>query len=491
MVCMNDDIVSGHRELLERVAREAMIERGLDPDFPAEALRELETMGTPAVDAAARDLRDLAWCSIDNPDSKDLDQLTVALPRTDGGATVLVAIADVDAYIGRDTALDGRARRNASTVYTPARIFSMLPERLSTDLSSLNYGEDRLALVAELDVAKDGTVTGSAVYRALVRNRARLNYDDVAAWLDGAGPEPEGVARVEGLADNLRLQDRVAAVLKERRKERGALVFESRGTKPVLSGGVVTKLASDGKDRAKELVELFMGAANGAVASFLLGRGFPCLARVVRTPKRWDRIVALAAERGAALPAEPDPKALSLFLERAKADDPGRFADLSLSVIKLLGPGEYVAQYPGEPGEGHFGLAVKDYAHSTAPNRRYPDLVVHRLVKAALAGRTVPYGRDELDGLGRHCTEREDAVNKVERQVGKSAAALLLEKRVGDVFDALVTGAAEKGTWVRVSDPPVEGRLVRGKEGADVGDTLRVRLTAVDVERGYLDFERA
>ncbi|MCX7024546.1 MAG: RNB domain-containing ribonuclease [Spirochaetes bacterium] len=487
---MNDIVHEDHRAALERIARRVMVERGLLPDFSPEALAELAVLEPAPSLTSARDLRGLPWCSIDNDDSRDLDQLTVARKGDDGAVGILVAIADVDALVHPATAIDGHARHNTSSVYTAAKVFSMLPERLSTDLSSLNFGEDRPAIVMDLTLAPDGTLASSEVYRALVRNHARLSYDALAAWLEGNGPEPDGIATVPGLADNLRLQDGAALAMKEGRRARGALDFESRETRPVFSGNSIARMEANRKNRAKEAIENFMVAANGVVARFLEGRGLPTLARVVRTPKRWDRIVAIAAERGVPLPAEPDPKALAAFLDGARQADPERFADLSLSVIKLLGPGEYVAQFPGEESEGHFGLAVKDYAHSTAPNRRYPDLVVHRLIKAALEGRPSPYGRDELAAIGRQCSEREDAVNKVERQVGKSAVALLLESRIGDAFDGLVTGAAEKGTWVRIADPPAEGRIVRGHERIDVGDRVRVRLLAADVERGYLDFER-
>jgi VacB/RNase II family 3'-5' exoribonuclease len=495
---MNEGMSLSHREILKRIARKAMVERGLLPDFPPEAMAELARIersaeAGPSMEGTGelRDKRSLPWCSIDNPESRDLDQLSVAETSSGQVTRILVAIADVDGLVKRDSSIDLRARHNTSTVYTAAEIFHMIPEKLSTDLTSLNPGVDRNAMVVEMDVSADGQVRMSDVYRAMVRNRARLNYEEVAHWLDGNGPEPDGIAKVDGLADNLREQDKAATALRTKRFKDGALEFLSREYSPIFEGDVLTELRMTGKDRAKDAIENFMIAANGVVARFLEAKRLPVFARVVRKPKRWDRIVGLAAECGQVLPADPDPKALSAFLSERRAKDPEGFPDLSLSVVKLLGPGEYVPRFPGMEAEGHFGLAVKDYAHSTAPNRRYPDLITHRLLKAALSGEPSPYGMEELVELGKRCSEGEDDVNKVERQVAKSAAALLLQSRIGEKFRALVTGASEKGTWIRLKDLPVEGRLSRGFEGADVGEALDARLVSVDVERGYIDFELA
>lgn len=481
-----------HRRLLQTIARQAMLDRGLEPDFPARALAELQEIQGFAARAgsAARDLRELAWCSIDNDDSRDLDQLTVAeaLPR--GAVKILVAIADVAATVARHSALDEHARHNTTSVYTPAQIFPMLPDRLSTDLTSLNCAADRPAMVMDMVFGPDGTLQQANIYQTLVRNQAQLAYGRVAAWLEGREPVPQEIATVPGLAENLQLQDRTAQKLKSLRHLQGALVLETVEGRAMFSGDHLKEIVAEKKNRARDIIEDFMIAANGVTARFLASRNFPSLRRVVRTPKRWDRLVELAAEQGYPLPAAPEAKALEPFLEAAKIKDPLRFPDLSLAVIKLLGPGEYVADMPGEPSEGHFGLAVRDYAHSTAPNRRYPDLVTQRLLQAALSGVPAPYTRRELTDLAQHCTEAEDAAKKVERQVGKSAAALLLESRIGEQFDALVTGASCKGTWVRLADQPVEGRLVRGFAGLDVGHRLRVRLVHTDVERGHIDFER-
>jgi exoribonuclease-2 len=438
----------------------------------------------------ARDLRNLCWCSIDNDSSRDLDQLTVAEELEHGAVKVLVAIADVDALVKKQSAIDDHARHNTASVYTPARIFPMLPEKLSTGLTSLNLDSDRPAMVIEMVFTADGSLTTSDVYQATVRNRAKLAYNSLAGWLDTAGPRPDGIANVNGLEENILIQDRIAQALKTLRHVHGALDFETIEANPVFDGDSLKGLEAERGNRAKSIIEDFMIAANGVTARFLESRQMPCIRRVVRTPKRWDRIIELASQHDFTLPGGPDPKALSQFLAKAKSADPLRFPDLSLSVIKLLGPGEYVVERPEGIPVGHFGLAVKDYAHATAPNRRYPDLITQRLLKTALnAERSSPYPVEELDALAKHCTEMEDAVKKVERQVVKSAAAMLLESSIGQRFDALVTGASGKGTWVRITNPPVEGRLVKGFEGLDVGHRLRVKLLSTNVERGFIDFE--
>jgi VacB/RNase II family 3'-5' exoribonuclease len=487
-----------HRNILENIAYRAMLERGLLPDFSPAALAELDHiqagMASKWKQAAGpgetRDLRGLLWASIDNDDSLDLDQLSVAEKLADGQVKILVAVADVDALVKNGSAIDGHARHNTTSVYTAARIFPMLPERLSTDLTSLNLDEDRLALVIEMVMAADGSLQSSDIYRATVRNRAKLAYNSMAAWLDGNGAVPEAIVAVNGLAENLRLQDNVAQRMKAFRHIHGALSLETIEAKPLFEGDQVRELEVEEKNRAKEIIEDFMIAANGVVARYLAAKKTPSIRRVVRTPKRWERIVELADEHGFRLPNEPDSKALEKFLTKQRAADPLRFPDLSLSVIKLMGAGEYVADMPGDTSPGHFGLAVRDYTHSTAPNRRYTDLLTHRLLKAALENQPLPYSKDELDVLAKHCTEEEDAANKVERQVGKSAAALLLESRIGERFDAIVTGASEKGTWVRLLSVPVEGKVVRGFEGMDVGQRVHVQLLDVNVERGFIDFRR-
>ncbi|CAJ37772.1 RNB domain-containing ribonuclease [Methanocella arvoryzae] len=481
-----------HRAILQRIARKAMLERGLLPEFSKKALAELDRIDAPAspTGASIRDLRDLLWCSIDNDDSLDLDQLTVAEAMPSGAVKVRVAIADVDALVRKRSEIDNHARQNTTSVYTAAEIFPMLPPKLSNDLTSLNKGSDRLAVVVEMVFAPDGTLQSSDVYRAMVRNHAKLAYNSVAAWLEGTGPAPQELVAVDGLAENIRLQDRVAQTLKANRYRQGSLELETIKAHPVFDSDRLKDLEKDESNRAKDVIAEFMIAANGVTTRYLTARKFPTLQRVVRVPKRWGRIVEIAAKMGYRLPRKPDSEALELFLASAKAADPIRFPDLSLSVIKLLGSGEYVVQRPGERPIGHFGLAVRDYNHSTAPNRRYPDLITQRLLKAAIAGSSSPYSVGELEDLARHCTEQEDDASKIERQVGKSAAALLLESRIGEQFDAVVTGVTDHGTWVRIFNPPVEGKLEHGYEGVDVGDLVRVQLIGTDVERGFIDFKR-
>jgi exoribonuclease-2 len=462
------------------------------PDFSSEALAELERLQEPAAadDGQIRDMRNLVWASIDNDDSRDLDQLTVAEAMPGDKVKILVAVAGVDSLVKNGSAIDEHARHNTTSVYTAAEIFPMLPEKLSTDLTSLNLNEDRLSVVVEMVIGADGSLQDSDVYQALVHNHAKLAYNSVAAWLEKDGVIPEAIVAVQRLAENLQLQDRVAQSLKNFRHIHGALSLETIEAKPVFDGDQIRSLEIEQKNRAREIIEDFMVAANGVTARYLSAMKFPSIRRVVRIPKRWDRIVEIAGEHKFKLPELPDSKALEEFLVKEKAADPLRFPDLSLAVIKLLGNGEYIAELPEGNVPGHFGLAVKDYAHSTAPNRRYPDLLTQRLLKAALNGKPAPYNKDELDVLAAHCTEAEDVVNKVERQVGKSAAALLLESRIGEQFDSFITGASEKGTWVRLLSVPVEGKLVQGIEGLDVGDRVRVQLTSVDVQRGFIDFKK-
>jgi exoribonuclease-2 len=481
-----------NRERLQTIARRVMRERGLLPDFSPAVQAEAGSSraATAEADSSIRDLRSLLWCSIDNDDSLDLDQLTVAEPQPGGSVKIFIAVADVDAAVKKGSAIDGHAKTNTTSVYTAAEIFPMLPEKLSTDLTSLGEGRDRIAIVIEAVVAPDGTIAQPGIFRAVVRNKAKLAYNSIAAWLEGTAPAPPPPAAVPGLAEQLRLQDRSAQALKNLRHQHGALSLETLQTRAVFDGDMLADLQLDEKNRAKELIEDFMIAANGVTAQYLEGKGLPSLRRVLRSPERWQRIVELAAQQGGKLPAEPDARALEEFLHQRRQADPASYPDLSLLIVKLLGSGEYVVETPGAPVSGHFGLAVRDYSHSTAPNRRFPDLITHRLLKAALANRQAPYNLDELDALARHCTEQEDNATKVERQVEKSAAALLLSSRVGERFDAIVTGASPKGTWVRIFKPAVEGKLVRGVEGLDVGDRVRVELTHTDVEQGFIDFIR-
>lgn len=474
------------RSLLDAIAARAMVDYGLAPQFPPAASEELRRLA-PADTSSLRDLRDLPWSSIDNDSSRDLDQLEVCV-RDSGRTRLLVAVADVEAVVGKGTAIDEHAHTNTTSVYTVARVFPMLPEPLSTDRTSLNEHEDRAAVVVEMTVTDDGAIEAEQVYAAAVRNGAKLAYGAVAAWLDGRGPAPAPLAGRTDLEEQIRLQDRVGQALARRRQEEGALEFERGELTLVVDDDAVRELHEDPSDRAREIIENFMVAANGVVARFLTAHGWASIRRVVREPKRWPRIVEIAAQYGATLPEDPDPRALQRFLAGRRKAAPDAFPELSLAVLKLLGRGEYVACGPGGVESGHFALAQSNYTHSTAPNRRFPDLVTQRLVKAALARRPAPYSVAELHPLAEHCTRQEDAAEKVERRVKKSAAALWMSSRIGEEFDGVVTGASSKGTWVKLHRPDVEGKVEQGWEGLDVGERVRVRLIRTDAERGFVDF---
>lgn len=466
-----------------------MLDRGLAPEFTPAAIAELAAIHGAAQPAgSARDLRDMAWCSIDNDDSRDLDQLSVGEEFPGGAARILVAVADVGSLVPQASAIDGHASQNTTSVYTAGGNFPMLPERLSTDLTSLGFAADRPAFVIDMTFAPDGGLTASDVYRAVVRNKAKLAYNSVAAWLDGKGPQPQALGAVGGLGDNIRLQSRVAASLRARRHKRGALSLQTLQSRAVFDGDILKDLRPDESNVAKNLIEELMVASNGVTARFLAARKLPSVRRVVRAPEKWPKIVEFVEARGGSLPDQPDAAALERFLMEAQARDPAGFHDLSLSVIKLIGRGEYMIELPGQQVPGHFGLAVADYAHSTAPNRRFPDLLIQRLLASALDGGKPTYRTDELAALARHCTEQEHMAKKVERQLSKSAGAMLLSGRNGQVFDGIVTGLTDGATWIRIYSPPVEGRLMRAGHGLKVGDRVRARLVLTDIERGYIDF---
>lgn len=477
---------------LQAMAAQVMMEHGFEPEFPAAVTQQLSQIsGRNPLDGAknVRDLRSLLWSSIDNDTSRDLDQIEVVEQLPNGDVKVMVGIADVDAFVAKSTPIDEHAAQQTTSVYTAVRIFPMLPEQLSTGVSSLLEEQDRMAMVIEFVAHEDGTVSGDAVYPAIVRNKAQLTYNAVGAWLEGSAAPPAKVAASAELQAQLKLQNEVAQALKKQRFEHGALNIESDEVQPVLVNQQVVDLQKEERNPATDLIEDFMIAANGVVARLLLN--VSSLRRIVRTPERWDRIVQLAATRaGVKLPAQPDSKALNDFLVKEKAANPDHFADISLTVIKLIGPGEYVLERPGDPEVGHFGLAVQDYTHSTAPNRRFPDVVTQRLLKAFVAGRKGPYSDDEMEVIARNCTVKEDAARKVEREMRKRVAAVVMSNRIGETFDAIVTGATPKGTFVRVMQPHVEGMLVQG-QGLDVGDKLRVKLVRTDVQRGYIDFVKA
>jgi VacB/RNase II family 3'-5' exoribonuclease len=472
-----------------------MRERGFEPDFPPEVDRQVAALAAhpPNVAPATgspeiRDLRMLLWSSIDNDTSRDLDQLEVAEALAGGETKVLIAIADVDAFVPKQSPIDVHAGIETTTVYAGVRNFPMLPEALSTGATSLLEDADKLAMVIEFVVSAEGSVHSGRVYRAVVRNKAQLTYDAVGAWLERTGAAPPKVAASTELQEQLTLQDGCAQRLLSARHEHGALNIETIETHPIWLNGAIVDLAQHLKNRATELIEDFMIAANEVVARALAD--VPSIRRVVKTPKRWDRIVDLARATGATLPIEPDSKALNAFLLSRKSADPDHFVDLSLAVIKLMGPGEYVLERPGDPQDGHFGLAVQDYTHATAPNRRFADLVTQRLVKAILSNQTPPYSDAELASIANNCTVKEDAARKIERDMSKRIAAVAMSNRIGATFDAIVTGVTPKGTFVRVMQPHVEGLLARGQEGLDVGDKLRVRLIRTDADRGYIDFAR-
>ena len=477
---------------LQAAARQIMLENGFQPDFPPETQQQLSEIEKhpPQLQASSeiRDLRQLLWSSIDNDTSRDLDQIEVAERLPDGSIRVMIGIADVDAFVAQDSPIDQHAAFETTTVYAGVRNFPMLPERLCTGASSLLEGNDCLSVIIEYTVNNQGDCSNHRIYRALVRNKAQLAYNAVGAWLEG-GVAPEKVSASKELQTQLKLQDEAAQALKGSRHRHGALEIETIETHPVILNDQIIDLVKQEKNRATELIEDFMIAANSVVAQMLRENKVSSIRRVVKTPERWDRIVALAAQHGGQLPAQPDSKSLNDFLASQKTADPDHFADLSLAVIKLMGPGEYVLERPGEPAQGHFGLAVENYTHSTAPNRRFADVVTQRLIKAVLRQNSSPYSDDALSAVAANCTAKEDAARKVERAMSKRIAAVNMSGRIGQIFNAIVTGVTGHGTFVRVINPHVEGLLVH-PPNVDVGDKLRVKLISADPHRGYIDFAR-
>ncbi|MGB8785015.1 MAG: RNB domain-containing ribonuclease [Terriglobales bacterium] len=478
---------------LQAIARQVMLARGFQPDFSPETSKQLADIAahppqlTPS--DKVRDLRTLLWSSIDNDTSKDLDQIEVAERLPNGDVKVMIGIADVDSFVGKDSPIDQHAARETTSVYTGVCIFPMLPNELSTGASSLLPDVDRPAVVTEFVVNSSGSITSSNVYRAIVRNKAQLTYGAVGAWLDGTGVAPAKVAASSDLQAQLKLQDEVAQMLRKLRYENGALNIDTAEVNPVLLNQQVVDVVAEEKNRATELIEDFMIAANGVIARLL--EKVSSLRRIVKTPEHWDGIVRLAAAQGVTLPAQADSKALNDFLLKRKAADLDHFADLSLAVIKLIGPGEYVLERPGDPEQGHFGLAVQDYTHSTAPNRRFADIVTQRLIKALLDGRPGPYSDEDLASIAANCTQKGDAERKVEREMSKRLSAVAMSHRLGETFDAIVTGVTPKGTFVRVLQPHIEGLLAQGAQGLHIGDKLRAKLTRTDVQHGFIDFVKA
>ena len=476
---------------LRDVARRLMIEEGFNPD-PDPAMRaELQTLGKrPDTGAPLRDMRDVLWSSIDNDDTRDLDQIEFAEETANVGWRLYIGVADVDSEVPKGSAIDAHAAAQTTTVYTGAVIFPMLPTELSAGATSLIEGADRKSIMVEMVVGTDGTVKSADIYRARVTNKVQLTYAGVGNWIDSGAAIPDKVARTATLESQLRLQAQIAVALRKTRLDNGALEIETVEARAVTDNGKVTGIEKTQRNTATDMIEDFMIAANGSVARFLAAHHVSSIRRIVRSPERWQRIVELAKEFGRDLPAEPDPMALHDFMLERRSADPDHFPDLSLAVVKLLGPGEYILDQPGVEEPGHFGLAVQDYTHSTAPNRRYADLVTQRCVKAVLAAAPPPYTDDQLSEIARNCTLKEDAGRKVEREVRKIAAAILFSNRVGERFKAIVTGNKPSGTYVRVVDPPVEGRLMRGEKGVDVGDEIEVELLSTNPQKGFIDFGR-
>jgi VacB/RNase II family 3'-5' exoribonuclease len=478
---------------LHAAARQEMAADGFHPDFSPEVRAQVAKLVASATQATAsdqhvKDLRALLWSSIDNDTSRDLDQIEVAERLPNGAIRILIGIADVDALVPKGTPIDLHAQSETTTVYTGIENFSMLPEELSTGLTSLNENVDRPAVVVEIVLAGDASIQSSDVYRALVRNKAQLTYSGVGAWLERKAPAPLKVAASAELQEQLKLQDEAAQRMRAARYKVGALNIDSIETTPELVDGRVSGIQAALKNRASELIEDFMIGANGVIARMLGDKHVSSIRRVVKTPERWGRIVELAASFGEHLPSEPDSGALNAFLLKRKAVDPVHSPDLSLAIVKLIGPGEYVVERPGDPIQGHFGLAVHDYTHSTAPNRRFTDLVTQRLVKAVLTGAPAPYTDAELDAIAKNCTLKEDAARKVERAMRKRIAAVALAGRIGETFRAVVTGVTPKGTFVRTINPPAEGLVVHGQQGLDVGEQVRAKLVSTDAQRGFIDF---
>jgi VacB/RNase II family 3'-5' exoribonuclease len=482
------------KESLTEVARAELIAHGFEPDFPASLVADAARAAKGPAQATGkppRDLRQILWSSIDNEESRDLDQVEYAERLPDGAIRLYVGIADVDAFVPKGSALDGHAAVNTTSLYLGVRNFPMLPEVLSTGASSLLPDQDRLAHVVQLAVAADGSVKAEESYSAIIRNKAKLVYDAVGAWLLN-GSSPGVIATMPGLADQVKLQQEATNRLHGHRQISGAINIDSIEPQAIIKGDRVVDIVAQQRNAARDLIEELMIAANTAAASILGSRNSPAIRRVVREPRRWDGIVAVAKEYGTTLPPQPDGRALADFLAARRSADPDRFPDLSLTIVKLLGPGEYVLDRAGPADdEAHFGLGVAKYVHSTAPNRRYADLINQRLLKATDVGAPLPYSDAELEQIAEHCTEREERAHQIERSMRKRLAAAALVDRVGQTFDAVVTGKSEKGTYVRVFGPPVEGRLMQGFQRVDVGTKLRVKLTRVDERKGYIDFAAA
>lgn len=512
----------GHEKFdLAAAALAEMHAAGFVPEFAPAVTRQVVEIATElARDGDANgfeDLRALGWSSIDNDTSRDLDQIEVA-ERVDGGIRLHVAIGDVAHAVELGSPIDKHAQAQTQTIYTAVKNFPMLPLELSTGLTSLNEAEDRLAVVMSFTVREDGSLADEQVSRARVRNRAQLAYSRVGPWLErnASGYEDRDVAALrsnsarehtpdaslqgkldgtaltaEWLDEQLKLQDEAAQRLHTARVKAGALEFHKAEAQPVVVDGHVVDVLEATQNRAMLLIEDLMVAANGVMARTLRKAGRSGLQRVVVVPRRWDRIVALAQQHGHELPVNPDSQALNRVLEQIRAADPDHYPDIAVAVIKLMGPGEYLLMRADDDPEGHFGLAARDYTHSTAPNRRFPDMVTQRVLHAMIANEPPPYSDAELTAIAMHCNEADKALRKIERDMQKRVAAVAMASRIGEVFDAVITGASEKGVYARVIRPPFEGRIVHGERGLDVGDKVKVKLIHTDPWRAFIDFEFA
>jgi len=472
-------------------AHQEMLAAGFAPDFEPAVKQQIQTIEQNANNFdrnALKDLRSLLWSSIDNPESKDLDQIEYAEELPDGNMRAVIAIADVDYLAAKGSACDKHAYINTTSVYTGIVTYPMLPDELSFDLTSLVADQDRAAIIIDLVVDSVGLVSKSSIYQGLVRNKAKLDYQTVGNWLGQGGKPPAKIAAIDGLADQLQLQSKIKELIHNQRKQQGSLYLHTLEATPIVHEGEILDLELVEDNPARDLIENFMIAGNIAVSKFLESKQYPSIRRIVKTPERWDRIVAVAKTYGENLPSAPDAKALAQFLLKRKEADPLRFPDLSLTIVKLLGRGEYVVETPGQPDQGHFALAVHEYTHATAPNRRYPDLIMQRLIKAATADKPMPYSSHDLQDIAAHCTEQEDAANKVERTMRKVAAAVLLSKHIGETFDGIVTGVTPGGTYARLIKPPAEGKIILGEDGLDVGDQVKLKLVSVDAQQAYIDF---
>jgi exoribonuclease R len=504
---------------LAHAAVEELHEAGFKPEFGRdvqEQVSEIERDIAHWGDAkSAADLRGLGWSSIDNDTSKDLDQIEVA-ERVPTGIRLHIAIGDVAAAVEKGSPIDEHAQNQTQTIYTAVKNFPMLPLELSAGLTSLNENEDRLAILMSFTVASNGELLDETVSRSWVRNRAQLAYSRVGPWLDAGGNDPKNVVnlrsdsarehdsdeaastrmdgdrnlRADWLAEQLKLQDEATEALHRTRIAAGALDFHKAEAEPVLMDGHIASVHEVTQNRAMHLIEDLMVAANGVMARALRKGGRSGLQRVVKTPERWNRIVALAQRTGRTLPEQPDSVELNKFLQAQRESDPDHYPDLAVAVIKLMGPGEYMLMRADDDPTGHFGLAARDYTHSTAPNRRFPDLVTQRILHAMMDDAPPPYTDGELAAIAQHCNEADKALRKIERRMQKRVAAVAMSGHVGEDFKAVVTGSSDKGVYARVIEPPFEGRVVEGEYGLDVGDVVRVKLIHTDPARAFIDLAR-